>query len=276
MLRLMLTCHPELVVPPECGFAIWLQSAFGSWGDRDFADADKASRFAEAVCAARKFDTWKLSRDEVWGAILSARPDTYAAACGAVYRLFASHSGKPRAIWGDKNNFYLTHIVALKDLYPGAGFIHIVRDGRDVACSYRETMARASASPYRPELPVSIEEIAQKWSSDIRLVQGQLANLAPGDKREIRYEDIVADPAGELSRICEWLGVPFSGNMLDFHRANREETLEPAATMDWKGRTLEPASRETVGRFATQLAAGEAEAFAAAAAAQLRYYGYLD
>jgi hypothetical protein len=276
MLRLMLTCHSELVVPPECGFIIWLQPEFGRWDASDFMDEDKVSRFAEAICNARKFDTWKLSKEAVCQAILSNRPDTYANACGCVYMLFASHDGKPQAIWGDKNNYYLGHITALKGLYPGARFIHIVRDGRDVACSYRETMARESDSPYRPKLPISIDEISQRWSCDIRTIQGQLAGLAPEDKLETRYEDLAADPNGELTRICAWLGVPFAEVMLDFYNINRTSMLEPSATMDWKQRTLEPVSSGTVGRFVTHFAAGEAELFAANAGAQLRDYGYLD
>jgi len=276
MLRLMLTCHPGLVVPPECGFIIWLQPGFGRWNGSDFADAGKVSGFADAVCDARKFDTWKLSREDVRQAVLSSRPDSYAAACWAVYALFASRCGKPHATWGDKNNYYLEHITALKAIYPEARFIHIVRDGRDVACSYRETMSRESDSPYRPELPVSIDEISRKWSRDIRMIQGQLAYLAREDKLETRYEDLVADPAGELARICAWLGVPFAASMLDFHDINRASMLEPDATMDWKQRTLEPASTGTVGRHATHFAAGEAEVFVANAGAQLRDYGYLD
>lgn len=276
MLRLMLTSHPQLLVPPECGFLLWLQPQFGGWGAVEFADADNIARFAHAVTAARKFDTWRLTRDEVAAAVAARTARGYADACDAVYRLFAARAGKPEAIWGDKNNYYLAHVGALRALFPRARFLHIVRDGRDAACSYREVMALPSTSPYRPVLPVAIGDIARQWAGDVRTIRDQLAILPAADACEMRYEDLTADPARELTRICSWLGVAFAPAMLRFHAANRESGLEPAETLDWKQRTLVPVSRATVGRYTELLGPDEAAEFVAIAGAELRDYGYLD
>ena len=91
---------------------------------------------------------------------------------------------------------------------------------------------------------------------------------------ELRYEDLVRDPYAELTRICEWLGVPFALEMLAFHEMNRSENLEPKLTMDWKRRTLDPASSETVGRYAKILSAAEIREFVAIAGAELDNFGY--
>lgn len=275
MLRLMLTAHPALVVPPECGFLLWLQPEFGHWNHADFANASNQSRLSRAVLASRKFHTWQLSERAVATAIRLARPESYADACAAIYRLFASREGKPNATWGDKNNYYLAHIGTIRELYSRARFLHIVRDGRDVACSYREVMAMPKVGKYHPNFPLAIAEIAKQWSSDVRSIHTQFALLTESQTMVIRYEDLVSNPAQELERICDWLGIAYNPGMLNFHEINRNRGLEPSATIHWKLRTLDPVNCGTVGRHATLLTTEELEEFTQIAGSELRHYGYV-
>ena len=274
MLRLMLTAHPRLVVPPECGFVAWLYPRFGAWSADDFADTTKRAQFVAEICASRKFETWQLSSAEIERALTLAAALDFGRACDAIYRLFAVQKRKPSVTCGDKNNHYLECISTLKSIFPRSRFLHIVRDGRDVACSYREVMAAASESPYRPSLPVRLDDIANRWAGDVRCIRRQVSALEPDAYVELRYEDLVRDPYAELTRICEWLGVPFALEMLAFHELNRSENLEPKLTMDWKRRTLDPASSETVGRYAKVLSAAEIREFVAIAGAELDNFGY--
>ena len=275
LLRLMLTSHPRLIVPPECGFMVWLHPSFGHWGAAEFADPANVARFADEVGRSRKFETWGITRAQVESTLTGHAPQGFGDACDAIYRLYCRHSGKPTATWGDKNNYYLSHVTTLKAIFPQARFIHIVRDGRDVACSYREVMRLGSDSPYRPALPVAIGEIAAQWAQDIHTIRAQFATMDPDATIELRYEDLTADPRRELARLCDWLGEAYSPAMLDFHDANRAQHLEPSATMDWKQRTLDPVSADTVGRHAVLLDDAEASAFVAIAGDALRAYRYL-
>jgi hypothetical protein len=271
----MLTSHPALVVPPECGFAAWLFPDYGAWGADEFADAALRARFVAAVAAARKFDTWELPAERVDAALAGRAPRDYAEACERIYRLYAATVDKPHARWGDKNNFYLNHIARLRDIWPAARFVHLVRDGRDVACSYREVMAQASTSPYAPALPTDIAKIAGTWAQDVRTIAEGLAGVPAADRFGLRYEDLTTAPEATLAPLCAFLGVAFDPAMLQFHQANREQALEPAATMDWKRRTTEPANPGTVGRHKALLSAQEIGTFEATAGAELRRHGYL-
>ncbi|MDE2234040.1 MAG: sulfotransferase, partial [Gammaproteobacteria bacterium] len=49
LLRLILTSHPQIVVPPECGFVTWLYPTFGEWGLSEFTIPENIERFATAV-----------------------------------------------------------------------------------------------------------------------------------------------------------------------------------------------------------------------------------
>jgi predicted N-acyltransferase len=276
LLRLILTSHSGLVVPPECGFIIWLQQSFGTWTNKEFSDAGAVSRFVDAVISARKFETWGLSREAVKTAITDRKPCTYSEACDSIYRCYCSHNGNDSTTWGDKNNYYLNHISSLARLFPNARFIHIVRDGRDIACSYRTIMATESNSPYRPVLPVNIDEIANKWSDDVHKSREQLARLDIRRVFELRYEDLVNKPEAIARRLCAGLGCIFEHRMLDFHIENKIRQLEPAATMDWKKRTLEPIDPSSIGRFHVELSKSEIAKFSDIARQELSYYQYID
>jgi hypothetical protein len=276
LLRLLLTSHPSLVIPPECGFITWLHPEYGDWRRLEFSDREHVHQFAQAVRNARKFETWRIDTNDIAQAVAAAHPATYAQACGCIYRLFCHRVGKASAMWGDKNNFYLTHIGLLRNIFPQARFVHIVRDGRDVACSYREVMAMGSNSVYRPELPIELEQIARRWSDDIRAIRKELDPIEGVSAIELRYEDLTSAPETELEGVCKFLGVDFAPTMLTFYDANRRNELEPSVTLDWKRRTLEPISTGTVGQYRKVLSAVDIERFDEVAGAELRRYRYIN
>src|SRR5438034_456487 len=74
-----------------------------------------------------------------------------------------------------------------------ARFIHLIRDGRDVALSVRSV-------PFGPN---SIREAAEWWASSIRSAREQANELR--FYREVRYEDLVLDTEGALREICRFI-----------------------------------------------------------------------
>lgn len=270
LLRLLLTAHAKILIPPECGFVVWLHDKYRDW-PRTGAGIGK---FVEDLVACRKFDTWNLDASSLAASIAAAAPASYAELCRLVYLEFGARQDKHPSIWGDKNNFHTRHLQELEGIFPGALFLHIVRDGRDVACSYRQVMERPSQSPYAPTLPVQIGAIAREWLDNVSRVRAFQETLPPNRQRTIRYEDLVADPPGRLAAICQWLGLDFQPTMLEFHEANRRHNTEPALTLDWKLRTLEPASGASVGQHRSLLSSAELDEFHTIAGPLLASYGY--
>jgi hypothetical protein len=89
---------------------------------------------------------------------------------------------------------YVSHIAAV---YPDAWFIHLVRDGRDVARSITKV-------PFF-EQP-SLVGAARMWTDTVREVAGS----TPGVPRfrELRYEQLFADPEQTVRDIFRWVGLP--------------------------------------------------------------------
>jgi hypothetical protein len=114
--------------------------------------------------------------------------------------------------------------------FPDATFVHIVRDGRDAALSYaaKPWLAAASAGsgrrepggyswgPYARfwvetdrrgefETTSDLHRCIWAWRRHTEAAMAGAAALAPGRLLELRYEDLVADPAREGRRLGEHL-----------------------------------------------------------------------
>jgi hypothetical protein len=273
MLRLMLTSHRNIVIPPECGFIVWWHAKYGALSGRDLQN--RLPEFLHDLQASRKFDTWELDGDALREYILADLPTTYADLCRLVCLAWGRRVGLPGTRWGDKNNFHTRHVAKLAALFPNASFVHIVRDARDVASSYLRLSERSFASPYAPALPRDVEAIAVQWRDNVNCVRGDLAALPSHRGFEVTYESLVRTPALVLERICTYLGEPFDEQMLSFHEKNRALHLEPRATLAWKEETLQPVNERGLGAFANTLTEEEANRMTELCAEELRHYGYL-
>lgn len=253
---------------------IWLKSQYDGWR-REYSDNPvRIGRFIDDLFACRKFDTWMLDRLDVERQINLYKPVDFSGLCTVVYAAYGAKRGKKFKVWGDKNNFYLNHIPGLRSLYANGRFLHIVRDGRDVACSYREVMASGSSSPYAPKLNTDIAHIAGEWAGNVNRIDTHLASMPSHNAMTIKYENLVECPRTTIQSVCLWLGVPLEKQMLDFYQENLKSKLEPEQTLDWKKRTLRPISNETVGRYAHLLQESELESFMEIAGTALRRFSY--
>lgn len=275
LLRLILTSHSEVLIPPECGFIIWLKEKYINWQKLDNNDRNKRMSFIEDLISSRKFDTWQLDVKIIEQKINAVQPVNYAELCGVVYGAFGLSIGKKYSVWGDKNNFHINHMDELLGLYSGARFLHIVRDGRDVACSYREVMAKKSNSPYAPKLNTDISDIAKEWFENVMKVDSFMNKLPRNQAMTVRYEDLVKHSSETVRSMCDWLGLSFEGEMLNFYQQNKDKTLEPELTMDWKIRTVQPISDETIGRYKSLFSDEELIQFDAEAKVALDKFCYL-
>ena len=62
--------------------------------------------------------------------------------------------------------------------------------------------------------------LAEFWAKRIRIGRRAGANLGSDRYLELRYEDLVEEPARELRRVCPFLALEYREEMLDYtHRA---------------------------------------------------------
>ena len=143
------------------------------------------------------------------------------------------HGGRRFAEKTPENSFI---VPFLAKSFPGAKFVHIIRDGRDAAISHAEkpwlTTAAAGTGqrnhggqlrgPYprwwvehdrREEFTVvsDIVRTAWCWRRFTEAALDGLATLPPGSAVEVRYEAVVAQPMATAEALAEFLGTSQAG-----------------------------------------------------------------
>lgn len=231
-----LTQHSQISVSPEGLFALGLrpkyaQHAHGTWNGRRIA------AFCRDLERERRMASWHLQLERVAERLHACGPALdFAHACEQVYRSYAEDTiGRNAPRWlGDKNPSHALFVPELRALFPDARFVHLIRDYRDNVRSYL-------AAPFDLGDPAAL---AERWLRSHHAIE-RASRAAPERFLHVRYEDLLADPRGELARICEFLGLAFEPALL---RAGKRVGAE--AGRGWFQRpveALDPARAERAG-----------------------------
>lgn len=143
---------------------------------------------------ARSRHNWGFSFD-VEQAINGLAARSYSAVLHAIFNQLAEHNGMVR--WGDKTPAYNHNLRELKQLFPDAQFIHVVRDGRDVALSIQKEGFGAKNAC----------ETAGKWTRAIDSIAAFSRDLSGDQYLEVRYEDLTARPIAVVETLADFLGI---------------------------------------------------------------------
>jgi Sulfotransferase family len=270
LLRLMLDSHPELTIPPETHFVPELI-------EECRRQARAPEQLAELITSARQWGDFGLDREELTARLRDADPLDAGNALRAFYGLYAERAGKPR--WGDKTPIYVESMPDIQSALPEARFVHLIRDGRDVALS---RMRRAL------DKPPPVWRIAENWKRRIEAARRDAAELRR--YLEVRYEDLVRDTEPTLRRVCELVELRFDPAMLDYHVRAEERLREMAGDLPARGgKALRPGAErlaahalarerprpERIGAWREEMSPDDAAAFEEAAGDLLTELGYL-
>jgi len=207
LLRDLLRSHPHLSFPGESHFLPVFYRAFG-----DPNNEREAIRLASMILESGWVKSWNLDLSPAD----FAQDRTYRDVVSRVYETLMRREGKVR--WGDKTPQYLAAMPTIVELFPNARFVHIIRDGRDVALSWLR-------AHFGPE---NIYVAARSWSRT--LDHGiRFGRALPGTQYlEVRYESLLSDTASTMRTICDFLGEPFIEDVTRptfMQRLNRESII---------------------------------------------------
>lgn len=182
LMRLILDSHDNLAIAQETGFARLLL-------------ANEAIPF------------WEFGQ-EWYGRLGLSREDLekeLAAFYGGLFAKFAAQRGANR--WGDKTPFHVWHLQLLARVFPDAQIIGMVRHPGAVAHSTNRRMRH----PWQRSV--------RYWVRDNLELLYQGATL--GDRFMLcRYEDLVTRPEPTLRQLFDWLGEPWTDQLLNYHEVH--------------------------------------------------------
>jgi len=200
LLRDLLNNHPQIIVPKiETEFLPYLYKR------TLLDDLSIAENFQKFYREMIKLPYFIFKKKE--GRILSWREwhgacNTYDAASifEALIRLETANIVGSNIIWGDKSPSYVTQIPLIKQLYPNARFLHIIRDVRDYCLSIHKAWGK------------DVFRAAERWG--FSTLKARHDGLEIGnDYMEVFYESLIKNPEKVLRNICYFLGLNYSNSM---------------------------------------------------------------
>ena len=108
---------------------------------------------------------------------------------------------------GEKTPEYAIYLPLLQQLYPSSKYVHVIRDGRDAAVSGYAHLQRQGKVDQFADFAAYVGYFAQRhWVHYItKARKGGMSS--PDNYFEVRYEDLQADPAHQVSRMLAFLKV---------------------------------------------------------------------
>jgi hypothetical protein len=201
LLRAMLASHPDLTIPEEAQFRVDMSSDYRRYERADGLDQEA---FLTDLCRHPTFGWWGLGCDEIRALLREESPESFADAMRVLFRHCARMEAKTR--YGDKTPAAVGALPRLAQLFPEARFIHLIRDGRDVALSHVATETGIKR----------VAEVAVIWKDLVERGHIDGGSLGPQRYRELRYEQLVEDPEGVLRYLCEFIELDFDSQMLRY------------------------------------------------------------
>ena len=173
---------------------------------------------------------------------------------------------------------YCMILRSIEHFSPEARFIHIIRDGRDVALSLRETWFAPSRD---------MVDLARYWKH--RVESARTLGARCRHYREARYEDLVLRPREILLQLCQFIDLSFEEGMESHHLSAGQRLGELGPYLQSDGSVLvpreqrlrihhfstQPPDASRIGRWRHAMRQEEQEAFASAAGPLLDELGYL-
>jgi protein-tyrosine sulfotransferase len=212
LLRVLLDSHSEIAALPETP---WLLGAYGP---------DPSLRGVIKGLIDGPYGTVRN--------VAGVEPDhVFAAGRAFLETMFASVlKGRDKHRLAFKTPADIRHLDFLLMLAPNAYYIHITRDGRDVAMSQ---LAKKGSffSDLKEYRRIGFANLLKRWAEWEERIRALL--YRDGVKVvHIKYEDLIADPAHELQRITAFLGVPFEAAMLDYASRHHDYPSWEAGSTD--------------------------------------------
>lgn len=170
-----------------------------------------------------------------------------------VAELFARTSGATDRAWYGDKVMSLSDLRFAIDRFPDIAFVQLVRDPRDIVASSYAFQDKQPAAWQQATFEQRIEHLDTFLRESSRMLAGR-------DHTIVRYEDLMADPAGEAAKLLAFLGVDPAPEVQDFLDGSAQQMFashgtssSPEASVGRWRRDLSPEQQVAANRMLAEV-----------------------
>lgn len=166
-------------------------------------------------------------------------------------------------IWLSKEPGLIMHAGQIAANFPNAHFLHLVRDGRDVAASMVRKRLYANTM---------LQGIARWAQEQVKMMEALKDSRVADITHSIRYEDLITSPEGVLKPFIHNVGLEFESSQLEFY--NNSDTIKHSqSSIFWK-ELAQPINADNSQKYLSEMSARELEYVEAEGGKVLQQLGY--
>ncbi len=178
----------------------------------------------------------------------------------SVYELKAEH--KNAQYWCCKSMANLYYIDGIEQSGIKPFYVHLLRDGRDVAASFKNAIVGEK----------HIYFIAQQWKRDQELAVEFVKKMGPERSHVLYFEDFIDHPQRALQPVLDKLGLEWRDEMLEYYLSEEAKNTAAAGAM-WRN-VIKPIDRNNTRHYSEKLSPEEILIFEKIAGDVLKQCGY--
>lgn len=260
LLRLMINQLKQIVSPHPPHILERIYPLLEYYGDLDTDSnfrllIDDVCKLVELNPVA--WDGATLNRNDVFS---RCRERNLIAVHGAVYDIYAEFM--TAETWCCKSLANIKYADDIEDYFIEPKYIYLYRDGRDVALSFQRAVVGEK----------HIFNIAREWAATQNLAFRLQEWIGPRRFFSISYEQLTADPEGTAKSLCAFLGMDYTGEMLDFHRTEHAKNTASASQL-WSN-VVRPVMKNNTKKYRSEMDISSIEIFESVAGEALDRLGY--
>ena len=130
---------------------------------------------------------------------------------------------KKKTRWAEKTPDNIFRADFINTLYPDCQFINVIRDGRDVVCSYKKRWGR-----------LTLFKAISTWNNAIELTYKYRTQFPKERYLEVHYEELVSNPEKVTKEMMNFLNEKWIEQLLSHQKTkhdfwfNKEKTEPPS------------------------------------------------
>lgn len=256
LLSAVLNSHSKLAISPETHYftRCWNGSL------RNFEDARK---MVDCLFRQPGVGDMRLSeqeRTDIRARVVGCREPSHREIFEALFEVYLARQGKH--YWGEKTPDHWRHVLTIREVFPDAAFVSIVRDPRDVSLSLRTV-------PWNQQQTVI--DHARQWNEYARASE-EYAVTENLHFREIRYEDLITDFESVIQQVLDFLECSYEPQVTEFYQVgtqNVDPSREP-----WKAKTARPIDPTNRERWVQEMSGTERKIIQELCGSMMKVKGY--